>query len=213
MFTPRVVDISHWTQVNNLQKTKDAGIWGIICKASQGVHSPDDSYVRNRQACKEVGMLWGAYHFPTGDDPQTQLNYFLQHAQADKQTLMALDYEENPSGSSMSIQQMVTFLRLAEGILKRKLVIYSGNFLKERIEDLSDDDAAYVCEHKLWLAHYTTGTPTVPYGFKNYWLWQYTGDGLGGMPHSVPGLGGEAGGLDLNVYAGTQDQLTSEWAT
>src|SRR3990172_12463691 len=195
VLVPRVVDISHWTTVNNLQKTKEAGIWGIICKATQGTSFIDDSYNRNREKTKKAGLLWGAYHFPTNDDVEEQLNHFLQVAQADDKTLMSLDYESNPSGSSMSIENMVEFLVLAEKKLGRKLVIYSGNFLKEQIEDLSAADQLYVASHKLWLAHYST-RPTVPDGFEKYWIWQYTGDGLGPEPHSVPGLGGEAGGLD-----------------
>lgn len=206
---PRVVDISHYTKVSDMHKTAAAGIWGIICKTTQGTSIIDNSYVVNKKKTLDAGMLWGAYHFATNADPQKQLNFFLAHAQIDDNTLPCLDFEPNQSGE-MSGKQMVEFLHLGEKKLGRKFVIYSGNLIKEIIGDLSHEDQLYVCQHKLWLAQYASHA-TLPKGFKKYFLWQYTGDGAGPSPHSVPGLGGEGAGLDLNVYDGTKEELTAEW--
>jgi len=205
---PRVVDISHYTTVTDLKKTAAAGIWGIIAKCTQGTNNTDKTYLVNKKKTLDAGMLFGAYHFGEDDDPEEQLNNFLQHAQIDNKTLPCLDYEDYPN-SQMTPSQMVKFLRLGEQKVGRKFVIYSGNRLREDITKLSHDDQAYVCSHPLWHAQYSSRV-TLPKGFTKYFLWQYTGDNVGPKPHSVPGLGGEAG-LDLNVYDGTRDELISEW--
>jgi len=207
---PRVVDISHYTTVSNFKKTANAGIWGIICKCTQGISMVDGTYLANRDKVWDAGMLWGAYHFATGHDPKKQVDHFLAHAAVDDRTLPCLDFEKNPSGTSMNAEQMLEFLSYGERKIGRKFCIYSGNFLKEQLDDLSVADQLYICDHKLWLAQYSS-LFKLPTGFTKYFLWQYTGDGMGPEPHTIPGLGGETGGLDLNVYDGTREQLIAEW--
>jgi lysozyme len=207
MMTPRVVDISHYTTVVNLNKTAAAGIWGIICKASQGASTGDSSYDHNRILTKDAGMLWGAYHFGENHNPKVELENFLRHAKLDDNTLPCLDYE--PYHAQMTIHQMVEFLQLGEQKIGRKFTIYSGNQLKEEINKLSAADHLYVCDHKLWLADYRIHF-SLPRGFKSYFLWQYTGDGAGQRPHQIAGIR-EGRGLDLSAYSGTREELTAEW--
>lgn len=214
-FIPRVADISHWTDVEDLNETAKVGVWGIICKCTEGTNYVDPSYKTNRQKALDAGLLWGAYHFNNGADPHEQFDHFMSHAQVDDKTLMALDYEHNDasrSASNMSPDQMVEFLRYGEKTLGRKLVIYSGNYLKEAMPKLSKEDRVYVCQHRLWLAQYSS-VAHLPIGFEKWWLHQYTGDGFGPTPHFVPGLGGEGDGLDLNRYEDDKNQLTLEWAS
>lgn len=214
-FVPRIVDVSHWTDIDDLAETAEAGIWGIIAKATQGTYRIDPKYKRFKEETLANGMLFGAYHFNTGENPKKQVDFFLDVVKPDDKTLMALDYEKNEASrtaTNMKPHQMVEFLRYGEEKLGRKMVIYSGNYLKEAIVKLPKEDRLYVCQHRLWLAHYSS-KPKLPIGFERYWIHQYTGDGLGPEPHSVPGLGGEAGGLDLNVYDGTREQLIAEWAS
>jgi hypothetical protein len=40
-------------------------------------------------------------------------------------------------------------------------------------------------------------------------LLQYTGDGVGPLPHTAPGL---ENGADLNAFDGTDDALRAAWA-
>ncbi|MGY3459085.1 GH25 family lysozyme M1 (1,4-beta-N-acetylmuramidase) [Bradyrhizobium sp. LM3.4] len=65
--------------------------------------------------------------------------------------------------------------------------------------------------HRLWLCQYGP-TPRLPTGFENWWLWQYTGDGIGPLPHNVPGIVAGNGGIDLNAFDGTVDELAASWA-
>lgn len=215
VFVPRVVDISHY-EVINAQGFKDAlndGIWGVICKATQGTSYRDDKYLHFIQDARDAGLLVGAYHFATSDDPIHQVDHFLDVVKPDAGTLVALDFEKNPNGSTMSIKQAVIFLREIEKRLSRKAVIYSGNDLKEQIGELSSLDRDYICSHRLWLAQYAS-KPRLPIGFVSYWIWQYTGDGLGPSPHWCAGIkcpGSQ--GLDLNVYNGSRAVFNKEWAS
>jgi lysozyme len=218
MMTPRVCDIYHGDVVGGsgpalagFKLAAAAGLWGIIHKATQGSVYKDSSYARRREAARAAGLLWGAYHFNDGSSVRSQLDNFFEATQPDDDALMCLDFEDNPR-SPMSISMAVDFLRQGEARLGRKLVIYSGNRLKESIGALSIDDREYVCSHRLWLCQYGPHA-VLPVGFAKYWLWQYTGDGIGPEPHSIPGITVPGGkGIDLNVYSGTREQLKQEWA-
>lgn len=216
--TPRVADIYHGDVVGGsgpalagFQAAAAAGLWGVIHKASQGSAYKDSSYARRRSAALEAGLLWGAYHFNDGSSVKTQVDNFFDAAIPDDKTMMCLDYEDNPR-SNMTIGMAVDFLRYAEDRLGRKLVIYSGNRLKENIGRLTASDQQYVTSHRLWLCQYGTHA-VLPHGFKTYWLWQYTGDGVGQPPHSIAGITVPGGkGIDLNVFDGTRDELVASWA-
>jgi lysozyme len=208
----RVVDIFHGDDVakGGFKPAADAGVWGIIHKASESAGYKDPKYKERRKLAAEAGLLFGAYHFNSGSPVDTQLDNFFTAAQPDDTTLMVLDYEDKPS-SQMTIFNAVEFLRKGEERLGRKLAIYSGNRLKEQIGKLSIEDQVYVCSHRLWLCQYGP-VAKVPKGFVKPWLWQYTGDGIGPMPHYVPGITVPGGkGIDLNTYDGTRDQLIAEW--
>lgn len=218
MMTPRVCDIYHGDVVGGngpalagFKLAAASGLWGVIHKASQGSGYKDASYAPRRQAARGAGLLWGAYHFNDGSSVNTQIDNFFAAAKPDDTTLMCLDFEDNPR-SNMSVGMAVDFLHHAEAQLGRKLAVYSGNRLKETIGKLSKADRDYVCSHRLWLCQYGPRA-VLPSGFAKYWLWQYTGDGIGQPPHFVPGITVPGGkGIDLNVYNGTLEQLTKEWA-
>jgi lysozyme len=212
-FEPRVVDIYHGDNVEGkdfvagFQKAYDAGIWGVIHKATQGVSIKDPMYAKRRLAAEKVGLLWGAYHFNTGEDVKKQVDNFIKAAEPDKKTLMVLDFEEYKT--NMSVHEAVSFMKLVEDKIGRSCAIYSGNRLKETITDLSKDEFNYMTSKKLWLCQYGPKA-VLPKGFKKYWLWQYTGDGVGPTPHNIPGISCNPG-IDLNVYDSTKEQLQKEW--
>lgn len=208
MMTPRVVDISHHNDVVNFQLSADAGIWGIIHKATQGTAYRDPRYVSRRAGAEKAGLLWGAYHFNTGDSVVDQVNNFIGYATPLANTLMVLDYEDNRL-SNMSITQAVEFLHRIEDKLGRQAAIYSGNRLKENLPRALKADRDYICSHRLWICQYGPRA-VLPKGFTAWWLWQYTGDKIGPKPHSVPGIAGD--GIDLNTFDGTKKQLTDTWA-
>jgi len=206
--TPRVIDISHHNSVASFEAVASAGIWGVIHKATQGSSYRDPDYVKRRSAAKAAGLLWGAYHFNDGSDIVSQVSNFLRYADPDAETLLVLDFEDNPK-SNMSITQAVQFLKLVE-TRGYNCAIYSGNRLKENIGKLSAADRAYLCEKLLWLCQYGPQA-RLPDGFTDFFLWQYTDGRVGPQPHTIPGVGGE---VDLNVVSkqiDSQETLALVW--
>ena len=194
-----VIDLYHGDnngQPIDFAKIKAAGIVGIIHKCTQGSGYTDPAYPLRRQAALDAGLLWGAYTFNTGDSISSQVEEFLDHAEPDDDTLLALDFEDNPR-SQMSLDQARHFLEVADAKLGRKIVLYSGN----RIKDLLTSGDPFFGSHRLWLAQY--GPLAKPQAsWSAPWLWQFSESGR------VPGI---SGAVDLNNYSGTN--IAKEWAS
>jgi lysozyme len=93
-----------------------------------------------------------------------------------------------------------------EHAVGRKAVLYSGSLIKEQLNDRID---SYLAEHRLWLAQYGP-RPVTPRNWQSAWLWQFTGDGVGPKPHSIPGIVDT--GIDINHFDGDAVKLASEWS-
>lgn len=204
---PFVVDIYHGDDVQDFGLVKAAGIVGIIHKATQGTNITDFTYAKRRTLATAAGLKWGAYHFNTGADVPSQVDHFMQAADPDDDTLMALDYEDN-SASEMSINEAADFLDLLGHRLGRQPIIYSGNRIREQLPKASAATQAFIGSHKLWLCEYGP-VAKIPVPWTSYFLWQFTGDGIGPQPHTIPGI--PVNGLDISTYGGTAEQLEAEW--
>lgn len=222
---PRVVDIFHrdvmFAEVHRTDPVADyralgqAGIWGLIHKATQGLGVNDAAYVARTRNARAGGLLTGAYHFNTGDTVAGQLNHFFDAAMPDGQTLMALDFEDNRA-SQMSLAQAVQFLQLGDERLGRPLWLYGGNRPKELLVNASAEVRAVFAKRHFWLCEYGPVAKMVdaagkPLPWAAPTLWQWTGDGIGPLPHSLPGIITQ--GIDINSYAGTLDQLKKDWVS
>ena len=77
---------------------------------------------RSRPQVEDAGLLWGAYHFGTGDDVAEQEEHFLTVAQPEPGNLVALDFEPNPP-NTMSLAQAKDYLYRIQADLGRKAVL------------------------------------------------------------------------------------------
>lgn len=205
----RVVDLYHDDRVSSFAKAADAGVWGVIHKATTGATGRDEKYAGRRPRALAAGLLWGAYHWGTHADVQKQIDNFLRTADPDEDTLVALDFEDTP-GNQMTLAQARDFLGGVAEKLGRKPVLYSGHVIKDSLGATVDP---FFGGHRLWLAQYGE-TPVVQESWATYWLWQYTDGTEGPAPNTVPGIPGDAkGNLDCNMFDGTKAGLASEWAT
>lgn len=200
-----VIDISTYNDVKDFAAAKAAGIVGVIHKASEGRTFVDRTYARHREMAKEAGLLWGAYHFANDGDVIQQVNNFIDSAKPEVTTLMALDYEPN-GNHTMSLKQARQFMEMAELKLGRKLVLYSGNLIKEQLGSVAD---MFWAKRRLWLAQYSNNWKC-QISWDKPWLWQYSDGENGPGPHTVPGI---SGAVDCNSYDGTVEQLAKEWAS
>jgi hypothetical protein len=83
-----------------------------------------------------------------------------------------------------------------------------------KIPDLDQNDgfdggSTAISPRILWLAQYGP-RPVTPRNWPSAWLWQFTGDGLGPKPHSLPGIVGF--GIDINSYEGDAMKLAADWS-
>jgi lysozyme len=222
---PRVVDVFHgdvfYSDVHKTDPLADfnalanAGIWGMIHKATQGLGISDPAYAKRVKYARSIAqpMLTGAYHFNTGDTISGQVNHFFDVVQPDALTLMALDFEDNRA-SQMSLSQAAQFLQLADQKLGRPVWLYGGNRPKELLANASAEVRATFGKRPWWLCQYAA-TPVIldynrkPMPWSNWTLWQYTGDGVGPAPHSLPGIVTQ--GIDINRFVGSRDDLVTVW--
>jgi lysozyme len=192
------------------------GIRGIIHKASQGVGNVDHRYAERRSAAIAVGMLWGAYHFATGDDADAQVKHFLECAQPDANTLMALDHEPN-EGNELDAPGARAFCESLRDQLGGRLPkLYSGNLIKEQAPKLSGDDRAFFANVPWWLCEYGPDERLVdmdnhPMSWTQVWLWQFAGDGIDNRGIAVPGIY-EGHKVDMNSFTGSDADLAASWA-
>lgn len=212
-----VADLAHFNPVN-FAELKDAGIRGVIHKARQGIGYGDPMYGRRMAAAKTAGLLWGAYDFATGDPVAANATAFLSFANLGAADLAVLDFEDN-TASQMSGDQAYEWLDRVAQKLGRAPAIYGGNRIREQIKP---DDPKWIDMAKVvrqWQCRYVKLAPAdnadlfrivppIPPWTATF-LIQYTGDGVGPTPHTVPGL---QNGADLDAFDGTPDQLAAAWA-
>ncbi|MGH8510979.1 MAG: glycoside hydrolase family 25 protein [Gammaproteobacteria bacterium] len=198
-----VIDISHHNGNVNLKKAAEAGILGVIQKATQGQRFVDPTFKTNRKKAEDAGLRFGAYHFGTGSDGLIQAEHFLDTVGDSSKTLLVLDLEADPRGPDMSLEEARAFVTHVNAMTGRFPGLYSGHYIKEKL-GTSFDPVLKLCW--FWLAQYGP-TPVVPPNWKTWTMWQYTDGAHGPKPHEVPGVGR----CDRDKFKGTQTQLLQLW--
>jgi lysozyme len=199
-----VVDLSHQNGDVDLAAAATAGgIVGVIHKATQGLTYVDPMYGTNRQQALAAGLLWGAYHFGTGSDDVQQAEFFLDEVAPGADTLLVLDFEANPQGPSMTLEEARAFVTHVQQSTGRWPGLYSGHYLKDLLGTAEDEVLANCW---LWLSQYGP-TAVVPPNWKTWTMWQYTDGGMGPQPHEVPGIGR----CDRDRFQGSVTKLQRLW--
>jgi lysozyme len=200
-----IVDVSHHNGNVNFSKVKAAGILGVIQKATQGQVDVDPTYKSNKAKATAAGLLWGTYHFGTASDGIKQAENFLGVVGDASATLLALDFESNPTGPSMNLIEARAFVTHIKDKTGRFPGFYSGHYIKEL---LGADSDPVLANCWFWLAQYGP-TPVVPPNWKTWTLWQYTDGAFGPDPHTVAGVGR----CDRDMFNGTEEQLKTFWTS
>jgi lysozyme len=205
MPNPIVIDLSHHNAHVDFQRVRATGIVGVIHKATQGVGFIDSKYRVRKQAALAAGLLWGAYHFGTGEDVDEQVNHFLDVTQPDGSFVLVLDFEKNePSpGNSISSPQAKHFLAVTEQRAGQRPTIYTGSYMNSTVGGHPDPDLA---RYRVWWARYTD-VPHLHPTWQSYWLWQYTDGHHGPEQREVDGVGS----CDCNTFVGTEAELRANW--
>ena len=213
---PTIADLYHGNPVD-FAKLANAGIWGVIHKARQGIPIIDVSYGARIAQAKQAGLLWAAYDFGVNDDIAEDVRQFLAFARLEDADGACLDFERNPS-SQMTGDQAFEWLDRVAQARGRAPVLYGGDQIRARInpQDPKWIDMAQVV--MLWQCRYIAALPLdnaalfklippIPPWSKNTFI-QYTDGKNGPPPHTVDGLGPVA---DLNTFLGTREELAKIW--
>lgn len=198
-----VIDLSHFNQVASFAEVKADGIVGVIHKATEGLGDVDPEYMNHRSAALAAGLWWGAYHFATGDDAVQQAEHFLSVVSPGPSDLLVLDFEQNPSGSSMSVAGAEAFVSYVQQATGRWPGFYSGAYIKQL---LGDNTSATLANCWFWLSEYGPAAH-VPANWPTWTMWQYTDGSVGPEPHAVSGVGN----CDRDQFNGDMDGLTKLW--
>jgi lysozyme len=201
----RIIDISHHNGSQlDFQTAAQNGILGIIHKASQGVSYVDPTFSANRTSIARASspILFGSYHFGDGSDGSMQARHYLSVATPQTNELIALDFEGNTAGSSMTLEEARAFAIYIRIHLNKWPVLYGGHYLKEQLQG-SIDTVLQNCP--LWIAQYGAVAVTPP-GWNKWSLWQFT-DGMVNNPPIMPGIGH----CDQNRFDGDEAGLHTFW--
>ncbi|KAL7581438.1 hypothetical protein ACA910_022019 [Epithemia clementina (nom. ined.)] len=205
-----MVDISHFQTQVDFHRLKASGIQAVISKCTEGYGYTDPTYKVRRKKALAAGLLWGAYHFGTGTAVHLQVNYFLDVCVVDANTLLVLDWEENPSGTQMTLSQAREFVQGVKDRTKRWPVLYGGRLLRESMQQSGGDTILNQCP--LWVAEYSNRqSPRIPVGWSQYTFWQYTNGIVGHQPRSVDGILPD-NCCDRSVFQPTTSTTTSTMA-
>jgi lysozyme len=201
--TRSVIDVSHWEHPIDFKKVAADGIVAVIAKATQGAAGIDKTYAAFKEAAAPHKFLWGSYHFGTGSEVDVQVEHYLNITKPNDFELVCLDFEPNPNGPTMTLDQARDFVVLLQDRTGRYPVLYGGYWLKESLDGRVDD---ILTKCPLWVAQYGPKA-VLPVGWKKYTLWQYTDGHDGPPPHTVSGIGP----CDRSQFHGTIAQLRKQW--
>lgn len=198
-----VLDLSHHNTPRDWAAIARSGVLGVLHKASQGIGYVDNMARLRRSQAAAAGLRWGAYHFGTGHDATAQADAFLKAVGNTAGVLLALDYEPNPTGTRMTLEQARTFVTRIHAVTGRWPLFYAMDSEVKDIRWTGADDPLRQCP--LWVARYGDALTTPgPIGAWPYWtLWQYTQTG------HVPGVDGS---VDRSRFNGTWDNLNRLWS-
>lgn len=195
IMNPLVIDISHYQpDPINWKQLKDAGTIGVIHKATEGNSYVDDKLFSRAKAATDAGLCWSTYHFLRPGSMTDQIDHYLNTINPKVGERICLDHEDDRV-SLDDLCQCVDYILEKRGDLQ--ITIYSGHLIKDQLSGKTSD---LLSEYtSLWLAQYTTGTPSWPTQvWPAYSLWQYTDKGT---------AVGVTGNVDANQWNGTEENL------
>lgn len=212
------IDVSHWQGDINHMEVAQSGMKFCICKATEGVNSPDPKFAENIAQIREVldsGETYypGAFHFARPDsvggaeDGRAEAEDFCdvieEHCGDISENFMppALDFEKysesDVTDNSPFIEAFVTTVERRTG---RRPMIYTGKNVWYYEVGNTDE----FIDYPLWQVYYS-GTaespPEMPW--PTWTMWQYSGGGNYQHHPDVPGVGV----VDVNRWHGTLEEL------
>ena len=206
MLGDEVIDVSSYQAPASIDwaRVQAAGIRGVICKATDGVGSPDAAFLRHVDGARAVGLPCGAYHYARiraiGQDTRAQAQQFAaRYFSVDCELLPCLDFEPDGQPHVPAAVWLDFVLDLANEVTQaigvRPLIYSFPSFWRSLHPETRPELAAL---YGLWVATYAAAPAVMPPWTGEPDLWQYTGEG------SVDGI---VGHVDRSRARGSVDSL------
>lgn len=220
-----VIDLSRSVTVTDFRLVRQSNILGVIHKASEGGDYADTACAARRPQAEAAGLLWGTYHFGTGQSSGAkQAAFFLAMSRPGPRTLLALDLEanENNPSNSMRLDQAEEFVQAVAEATGRLPVVYvhptwaNGDPLPNGLSlgaRVTPDSILARCG--LWVADYHD-SPEVPLAWaaRGWRLWQYAGDESVGRPaYGQTSIVRGVSHCDRNLFNGDAAGLERFWGS
>jgi lysozyme len=191
----RCIDISHYQGRPNFSQVAASGVLAMIHKATEGTGYSDPDRATNCSNALKAGIAVCTYHFLKHGNADAQMDYYLSVIEPEDGERVVVDYEDSACTIGDLHEAVQRLLDYGHDL---QITVYSGNLLKEQLGNSHDDFLAQNTD--LWLAQYTSGTPSWPKGtYPIYSLWQYSESG------TIPGISDAA--VDLNEFNGSDENL------
>jgi len=170
MANPVVVDISHWNPTPDWAKLKAGGTVGVVHKATEGSGGVDATLFDRAKGAMAAGLCWSTYHFLRPGSMSAQMEHYIGTIKPVPGERVCLDHED----PGVSLADLVACVNaITENRPDLQITIYSGHVIKDQLGGGFNEVLAK--NTSLWLAQYTTGTPSWPARTWPQWsLWQYT---------------------------------------
>ena len=189
-----VLDVSELQGPIDWPAVASSGVDAVWIRACEGV-TPDAEFARNWAGARSVGLPRGAYTFlrarHTADDLGAAL---LRQLGSDAGELpVMLDAETLDGAQRPAFVELIGDLAdLVDLELDRGPLLYTYPAFWAQLH------AVRAPALPLWIAHYGVEHPSVPVGWNDWLLWQYTGTGR------CPGVSTI---VDRSRFRGTLDEL------
>lgn len=191
------IDVSSYQGVIDWTKVAARYKFAFI-KATEGAHFIDAQFSRNWQQSRQKGVVRGAYHFfRPQTDAGVQAQNFISTVGAlktgDLPPVLDLEVPSDwePIAQSKRVGLILTWCNAVEKALGVKPILYfSPSFITDVI---GTENAEALKDYPLWIANYTTGSPTIPAPWTEWMFWQFSDKG------TVSGVDGE---VDMDWYNG-----------
>lgn len=184
-------DVSHYQPNLNVHAhMAQAGKKFCIIKATEGANIVDHLFSAHWKAAKAAGMIVGAYNFfhPSVDTTAQAKRFESVIGKLGAGDLApVLDWEKTDGISAVRDRSAAqSFIQDVAQVTGKNPIIYGAPYFLQALGLGAD-----FIQHPLWIAHYGAKCPLIPFPWTAWTMWQYT----------------SGGGLDLNLYNGSLDQL------
>ena len=221
-----ILSLSHYDECSmDFSGLHRGGLEGIIHEATYPSEY-DAKYAYRQSEAMKAGVLWGAYHFGNGTDGRRQADHYLDFvaekwAQSHSRTepsgvLLVLDAERNTHypGGNMNVEQAVRFIERVHDRTGLYPGLYSNeNWLRDVFANSTIDASSRQALRKcwVWIANYHA-QPSCPSLWPGWELWQYTGDGVCGLPRSsYPTSFLNLRRVERTIFSGDRSSLRRFW--